>query len=178
MPTLKREQPVRSEDLSGELQRESEGLQPTESKNDVEARADFWSIQGDFVHRHHNEPRVQLYVPMEETLPIPLKYIDVTRSTHTDLDVMQEQRIDDYKNVDLNRSLSDSWKGFTKFTHLKEKPPTRCMWSGERLTKVQSTTRPDHVWPAVWTKIGKTAQNREKQEWKKEKPKLPCGRNG
>ena len=39
-------------------------------------------------------------------------YIDVTRSTYTDLDVMQEKRVDDYWNVDSNRSLSDSWKGF------------------------------------------------------------------
>ena len=41
-------------------------------------------------------------MPKEETFPIPLKYIDVTRSTHTDLDVMQEKRIDDYWNVDTN----------------------------------------------------------------------------
>ena len=91
--------------------------------DDAEGRADFRSIQGDFIYRHHNEPRIQLYAPKEETFPIPLKYIDVTRSAHTDLDVLQEKRIDDYWNVDSNRSLSDSWKGFTKFTLLKEKPP-------------------------------------------------------
>ena len=28
---------------------------------------DFWMIQGDFIYRHHNEPRVQLHVPKEET---------------------------------------------------------------------------------------------------------------
>ena len=44
----------------------------------------------------------------KKTFPIPLKYIDVTRSTHNDLDVMQEKRIDDYWNVDSNRNLSDS----------------------------------------------------------------------
>ena len=42
------------------------------------------------------------------------------------------------------------------------------MWSGRRLTKIQATTRPDHVWPEVWTQIGKAVQNREKQEWAKE----------
>ena len=26
--------------------------------DDAEARADFWSIQSDFIYRHHNEPRV------------------------------------------------------------------------------------------------------------------------
>ena len=50
------------------------------------------------------------------------------------------------------------------------------MWSGVRLTKDQTTTRPDHVWPEVWTKIGKAPQNREKQEWKNEKPKLDNAR--
>ena len=57
-PTQKREQTVKSEDLSGELQGKPREPQPTESKDDAEARADFWSIQGDFIHRHHKEPRV------------------------------------------------------------------------------------------------------------------------
>ena len=65
-PTPRRERTARSEDVSGELQGEPGGPQPTESKDDAEARADFWSIQGDFICRHHSEPRVQLYVPKEE----------------------------------------------------------------------------------------------------------------
>ena len=52
---------------------------------------------------------------------------------------MQEKHIDDHWNVDSNRNLSDSWKGFTKF---KTKPPKGYMWSKERLTNIQSTTRP------------------------------------
>ena len=110
----------------------------------------FGRLKIDFIYRHHNEPRVQLYVPKEETFPIPLKYIDVTRSTHTDLDVLQEKLIDDNWNVDSGKHLSDSWRGFTKFTLLKEKPPKGYMWSGERLTKIQTTTRPDSVWPEAW----------------------------
>ena len=34
-----------------------------------------------------------------------------------------KKRTDECLNVDANRSLSDSWTGFTKFTSLKEKPP-------------------------------------------------------
>ena len=68
-------------------------------------------IQGDFIYRHHIESGVQVFVP-EETFPIPLKYIDVMRSTHTDLDVIQEKRINDYWNVDENRRVSDYWKEF------------------------------------------------------------------
>ena len=71
----------REQDLSGELQGESEGLQPTETKDDAEVRKDFWSIQRDFIHRRHYEPRVQLHVPKEETFRAPLKYIDVIRAT-------------------------------------------------------------------------------------------------
>ena len=37
------------------------------------------------------EPRVKLYMPREESFPIPLKHIDVTRNTHTSLDVMLEK---------------------------------------------------------------------------------------
>ena len=65
-----------------------------QSKDDAEARADFWSILSDFIHRHHNEIRVQLCVPKEDSFPIPLKYIDAIRSTNTDLDAAQEKRID------------------------------------------------------------------------------------
>ena len=53
----------------------------------------------------------------------PLKYIDVSWSRHIDLDVMQEKRIEDYWNVDMNRSLSDSLTRFTKILELKEMHP-------------------------------------------------------
>ena len=46
------------------------------------------------------------------------------------------------------------------------------MLSGWRLTKFQATTRPENLWPEVWSKMGKAAQKREKQEWANEKPKL------
>ena len=125
-----------SENLSGEIEGESGESQPAEPTDDAEARADFWSIEGDFICRHHNETRVHLHVPKEETFPFPLKYIDVARSAHTDLDVLQEKRIDDYWNVDSSKHLSDSLRGFTKFTLLKEKPPKGYVWSEGRLTKI------------------------------------------
>ena len=96
---------------------------------------DFWSMSGNFKNRHHVEPRVKLYSPREESFPFPLKYIDVSRTTHTNLDVKQEKRIDDYWNIDGSRDLSDYWTGFTQFTLLEEKPPDGYMWSGERLTR-------------------------------------------
>ena len=65
----------------------------SKQKKDAEAGADFWSIQGDFIYRQNCEPQVQLHVPKEETFSIQLKYIDVTRSIYTDLDVMQEKSV-------------------------------------------------------------------------------------
>ena len=94
-------------------------------------------------------------MPKEETFPIPLKYTDVTKATRTDLDVLQEKKMDDYWNVDSSKHLSDSWRGLTKFILLKDKPPTGFLWSWERLTKIQSTTRPDHEWPEVLRKLVK-----------------------
>ena len=52
------------------------------------------------MYRHHVEPRVKLCVPKEESFFIPLKYIDVTRTAHTSVDVLLEKHIDDYWNVD------------------------------------------------------------------------------
>ena len=68
------------------------------------------------------------------------------------MDLLQEQRVDDCLNVDANRSLSDSWKGFTKFTLMKEKPPKGNMCRRRRLTQIQATTRPENLWSEVWSK--------------------------
>ena len=87
------------------------------------------AMSGNFKNRHHVEPRVKLYSPREESFPIPLKYIDVSRTTHTNLDVKQEKRIDDYWNINGSKDLSDPWTGFTQFTLLEEKPPNGYMWS-------------------------------------------------
>ena len=96
---------------------------------------DFWSMSGSFIYRHHVEPRVKLYSPREESFPIPLKYIDVSRTTHTNLDVKQEKRIDDYWNIDGSRNLSDPWTGFTQFISMEEKPPDGYMWSGREINE-------------------------------------------
>ena len=100
--TLTRHRPIQGEshvDFLGE----SEGSlpHPHDSLPDAgEATNDFWSSSGNFIYRHNVEPTVKLYSPREESFPIPLKYIDVTRTTHTNLDVKQEKRIDDYWNIE------------------------------------------------------------------------------
>ena len=92
--------------------------------------------------------RVKLYSPREESFPIPLNYIDVSRTTHTNLEVKQEKRIDDYWNIDGSRDLSDYWTGFTQFVLLEEKTSRRIYVVQERdWQDGKLTSRPDHLWP-------------------------------
>ena len=86
--------------------------QPTKTTVHAEVRADFWSIQGDFICRR----------------------------------------------------LSDSWKGFTKFTSLKEEPPKGWLWSRVRLTKIQTTTDQIMCGLKYGAKFGNPLEI-EKKEW-------------
>ena len=115
--------------------------------------------------RHHVEPRVQLYVPKEDIFPIPLKYTDVTRTTHDPGRMI----IGTWMRIEI---LSESWTGFTQLTILHEKLPDGYMWFGERLTQMQPTTKPDHLWPSM----SKAARRKEKQHWAIEKSKLDNAR--
>ena len=72
--------------------------------------------------------------------------------------------------------MSDPWTGFTQFTLLDEKAPDGYMWSGERLTRKQLTSRPDHLWPELWKSMGKNAKLKEKQKWSEEKLHLENAR--
>ena len=68
-------------------------LPPHDSFPDAgEAIKDFWSTSGNFMYRHDVDPRVKLYSPREESFPIPLKYIDDSRTIHTNLDVQAGEK--------------------------------------------------------------------------------------
>ena len=109
------------------------------------------------------------------SFPVPLKQIDVTRTTHTIQDVMQEKRINSYWNVDGNRTLSDSWTGFTKFTVINENLLQDTRGPGRRLRKIQATARPENLWPEIWTGMSQAAKKQERK-WAMEKPKLENAR--
>ena len=116
-------------------------------------------------------------MPKEETSPIPLKFIDVMRSTCTDLDVAQEKRIDDYWNVDEDRRWSDSWTGFTKFTLLKETPP-----KGKNVVRGETDRNSNNYSTRSYLARGmdknwESRSEKKKQEWAIEKPKLENARN-
>ena len=58
---------VMNENFRGESVCEVGESQSSKPTDDAEVRAEFSSRKGDFIHRHHNDPRVQLQVPIEET---------------------------------------------------------------------------------------------------------------
>ena len=103
--TLTRERLERGEEHEI-IQGESDELYPPtqiqddSTRDNEEAKSDFWTITGEFIYRHHVVPRVKLYVPKEESFPIPLKYIDVTRTSFSSMDVLLEKHVEDYWNVD------------------------------------------------------------------------------
>ena len=59
---------------------------------------------------------------------------------------------------------------------LNERPPEGYTWSGGRLTRKQTTSKPDNVWPDMWKQMSNTVKNKEKQKWAIEKPKLENAR--
>ena len=56
---------------------------------------DSWSMSGDFMYRHHEDPRVTLYEPDDKTFPVPLKHIDVMRQAETLIDYVPENTTND-----------------------------------------------------------------------------------
>ena len=78
--------------------------------------------------------------------PIPMKYIDVTRATQTSLDVLLEEQIDGYWNVDGERELSDAWTGFTSFILKGGWPPEGYTWSGKRRTRKTNNLKTRHLY--------------------------------
>ena len=78
------------------------------------------------------------------------------------------------KNID--NYWSDAWTGSTRLTILDEKPPVGFAWSGRRLTRKQTTSRPDRLWPEIWNDMSHASKRKEKPKWAIEKPKLDTAR--
>ena len=64
----------------------------------------------------------------------------------------------------------------TQFTPLEEKPSDGFLWPGWRLTRKKLTSRPDHLWPEIWIKMGRNDQLKERQKRSHEEPKLDNAR--
>ena len=100
-------------------------------------KSDFWTFKVHFIHSHHVEPRVNLYMPRkEESVPIPLRYIGVTYKYDLGCDALAPHRPSwEYRKGPRFIRRVDT-------IHILEKSPDWCTWSAQRLTKKQITPGP------------------------------------
>ena len=68
-----------------------------------------WSMSGEFVYRHHEQPRLKFYNPDHESLQIPLKYVDVMRQIQTSINKVSEHIIKDLGTEAKGVTLSEDW---------------------------------------------------------------------
>ena len=120
------------------------------------------------------EPRVKLYSPREESFPIPQKYIDVSRTTHTRMSSKRSTSTIIGISMGLE-TCQIHGKVSHNLLYWKEKLQTDLCGPG-RLTRKQLTSRPDHLWPELWKSMEKHAKLKEKQKWSEEKIHLENAR--
>lgn len=137
------------------------------------AQEDFWRVTRSMVIRHHMKPRTNLFVPTDDC-PIPLKYLDVMRTTYTDLE--GEAIIRDYWSDVGERPLSGQWTGQTMIWILNPDPPPGYHWVDRDLVKTQKSTRPGNVHKLEWGRYGPDLKAQFIAEWAVEKPAREAAR--
>ena len=129
-------------------------------------------MSGNFIYRHHVEPRVKLYWPKEESFPTPLKKIDVSRTTQTNLDVKSKKPHRRLLEHRWNKRVVCSLDRFHSIHVIGRETSKRIyVVRGDRLTRKQLTSRPE-----LWIKLGRNANLKERHKWFDEKPKLDNAR--
>ena len=82
----------------------------------------FLSMSGDVMFRYHEEPRMKLCDPDDEIFPIPLKYLDVMKQIHgnIDNDAKRDRRLGKRRRPSASSSPqqeeSTRWKPMTEIT--------------------------------------------------------------
>ena len=140
---------------------ESQGSlpQPQDSFPDAsEAINDFWSMSGNFIYRHHVEPRVKIYsrreknhsLPHWSTLTFPELHIRIwmwsKKSALMIIGIL----------IVLETCLILG-QGSHNLLYSTKKLLTDKKNRGG-LTRKQFTSRPDHIWPELWKTMGKHAK--------------------
>ena len=66
------------------------------------------------------------------------------------------------ENYQMHGQVSQDSEGYT--------------WSGGRLTRKQTTSKPDNVWPDMWKHMSDASKRKAKEKWAIEKPQLDNAR--
>ena len=130
---------------------------------------DTWQVNNDVVIRVHNRPREALYVPSDDDFPIPTRYIDVMRTTHTSLKDKCESVINHHRPDDDGRKLSNYWTGRNTFVIMRPDPKPGWKWVNGRKAKIQVTPRPGNVDSETLWRMKPQLQEQAKEDWKVER---------
>ena len=104
-------------------------------------------------------------------MPVPQRFLDIMRTTETDLSDHSEATIRDYWTGTERQELAEFWKGRTIFFIRRPKPPSGYTCVNGKLVKIQTTTRPGNILPELWFTMTKKAQKAGIEEWKIEGPR-------
>ena len=139
-------------------------------KHAMESKHEIWSISGGFIHRHHVMNR-ENYVCLEKIILVfhfitlmlsdTLKWI-WTFHKSTQLTIIGMSSVNDHF---LDRGLDSQDLQFWRTSI-----PEGQMWSGNRLTKIRTTSQLDEIWPDIWSKMSKHSQREARRQWSTEKP--------
>ena len=91
--------------------------------------------------------------------------IHVGRQSETDLDNLEENSVGALWNTDGHEISLKVGSDFTRFRTLNKRPHQGCSWVDGVLTITQVTSRPETIWPEVWSSMSNCAQKKAKQQW-------------
>ena len=132
-------------------------------------------MSGNFIYRHHVEPRVKLHSEKNyslfhwNTLMWPELLIRIWMSSRRSA-LMFVGTLMALETCLILGQVSHNLLYSTK------KLLTDICRPGGRLTRKQLTSRPDHLWPELWKSMGKHAKLKEKPKWSEEKIHLENAR--
>ena len=164
-------------------------LQSTEFGQEVESKRDSEILKEETDDRiamnrecitvHNLVPRTSMFIPAEENMPLPLDYVDVMRTTRTNIDGV-EAEIEDvwHDNANAGRDLTEPWVGTTTFYLVKTRPKKGYAWQYGNCNGLRGTTpRPDFIHPDVWPGLPKTEKKHLQNKWKTLKPIVHAAKN-
>ena len=94
-------------------------------------------------------------MPVPEDLPIPIEFIDLGRTTETNLEDRDEPVVNDIWYDSEPRYLLAPWTGKTVLflRHLKHPPRMQCC-QGDFIVVKRGSDRPPGIHPRVWQAHG------------------------
>ena len=144
-------------------------------------RKDRWQIQGDRLVRIHNEPRTTRFAPWmadDDTLPIALRHLEVSRTTHPKFSGQQWPGLEMVEDAwcghasdanvlqDPGNGSTLTWTGETHFERILPDPPRGREWcQGELVKSRKGSLRNKDVHPLQWWLMSESARLKSSQLW-------------